>query len=324
MVLRAVVTGYGAYLPQRIVTNAELESSVETSDEWIVERTGIRQRHIAAEGEFTSHLGAKAAQEALDKAGLKVDDIDLIVLATTTPDDTMPATATKIQHLLGMKHGAAFDVNAACSGYVFALTVANSFICSGAAKRVLVIGAETYSRILDWKDRSTCILFGDGAAALVLEAQDGKGTSADRGVLYSRIYSDGQYHSILNTSGGVSSTQTAGFLTMQGKEVYRHAVAKMAEALEEGMTQLQVSAQEIDWIIPHQANIRIMQGVEKRLETAPGRLIISVDRHANTSAASIPLAIYNAVEQGVIKKGHLLAMPALGAGLTWGACFLRW
>lgn len=324
MVLRARVVGYGACLPQRVVTNAELEKKVDTSDEWITERTGIRQRHIAAEGEFTSHLGTKAAQAALDNAKLKANDIDLVIVATTTPDDTMPATATKVQHQLGMTRGAAFDINAACSGYVYALTVADSFIRSGTAKRILVIGAETYSRILDWNDRSTCILFGDGAAALVLEAAEGKGDASDRGVLFTRVYSDGQYHSILNTTGGVSSTGNAGFLTMQGKEVFRHAVAKMADVLLEGLNEIQLSPEQVDWVIPHQANIRIMQGVEKRLGIGEGKLISTVDRHANTSAASIPLAIHFAAENGLLKAGQVLALPALGAGLTWGACILRW
>lgn len=324
MVLRAQVKGVGAYLPQNVVTNAALESTVETSDAWIAERTGIRERHIAAEGELTSHLGTKAAQAALADAGLKADDIDIVLVATTTPDDTMPATATKVQHQLGMTRGAAFDINAACSGYVYALTVADSFIRSGGAKRVLVIGAETYSRILDWTDRTTCILFGDGAAALVLEAAEGRGDASDRGILFSRIYSDGQYHGILNTTGGVSSTRTAGVLTMQGKEVFRHAVSKMAEVLLEGLETLKLLPQEVDWVIPHQANIRIMQGVEKRLGLAEGKLISTVDKHANTSAASIPLAIHSAHEKGLLKPGDLLALPALGAGLTWGACILRW
>lgn len=324
MTLRARVVGYGACLPERVVTNAELEEKVETSDEWIVERTGIRQRHIAAEGEFTSHLGTKAAQAALANAKLKADDIDLVLVATTTPDDTMPATATKVQHQLGMTRGAAFDINAACSGFVYALTTADSFIRSGAAKRILVIGAETYSRILDWNDRSTCILFGDGAAALVLEAAEGKGDSSDRGILFTRVHSDGQYHSILNTTGGVSSTGNAGFLTMQGKEVFRHAVAKMSDTIMEGLSTLGLAPEQVDWVIPHQANIRIMQGVEKRLGLKEGKLITTVDRHANTSSASIPLAIHFAAEKGLIKQGQILALPALGAGLTWGACILRW
>lgn len=324
MVLRATVIGYGAYLPERIVTNAELEKTIDTTDAWITERTGIRQRHIAADGELTSHIGAKAAQAVLTKAGITADDVDLIITATTTPDDTMPSTATKIQHQLGMTRGAAFDVNAACSGFVYALSIADSMIRSGAVKRVLVIGAETYSRILDWSDRSTCILFGDGAGALLLEAQEGKGDASDRGMLYSQLYSDGQYHAILNTNGGVSSTGSAGFLTMEGKEVFRHAVAKMSDSLVAGLDQLGLASEAVDWVIPHQANIRIMQGVQKRLGVAPGKLITTVENHANTSAASIPLAIAQAAENGLLQQGQLLALPALGAGLTWGACFLRW
>jgi 3-oxoacyl-[acyl-carrier-protein] synthase-3 len=319
--MRSIIRGYGIYLPERIVTNKELESSVETNDEWIIERTGIRQRHIAAKGELTSHLGTKAAKAALDNAGLTPNDIDLIIVATTTPDDTMPATATKIQHQLGMKGGSAFDINAACSGFIYALTTANSFIISGQAKRVLVIGAETYSRILDWSDRSTCILFGDGAGALVLEASEG---AADEGILFSKLYSDGQYHGILNTTGGVSSTQGAGFLTMLGKEVFRHAVAKMADVVEEGLKKLELDTSQVDWVIPHQANIRILQGVARKLGLSEDKLISTVDRHANTSAASIPLAIAFAADANKLKKGHLLVMPALGAGLTWGACILRW
>jgi 3-oxoacyl-[acyl-carrier-protein] synthase-3 len=322
--LRSVVKGYGTYLPRQILTNADLEKRMDTNDAWIVERTGIRQRHIAEEGELTSHLGAKAAQAALANAGLKADDIDLIVLATTTPDDTMPSTATKIQHRLGMTRGAAFDINAACSGFVYALATADSFIRSGSAKRVLVIGAETYSRILNWEDRTTCILFGDGAGALVLEAAQGSGKASDRGVLYCRIYSDGQYRSILNTTGGVSSTRTAGLLTMAGKEVFRHAVAKMADSVTEGLTALGLTIGDADWVIPHQANIRILQSISKRLGSDDKKTISTVDMHANTSAASIPLAIASAAGQGKIKQGQLLVMPALGAGLTWGACILRW
>jgi 3-oxoacyl-[acyl-carrier-protein] synthase-3 len=324
MTLRAVVRGHGAYLPQKIVTNADLAKRVDTSDEWITERTGIRQRHIAAEGEFTSHLGAKAARAALESAGFNPDDIDMVLVATTTPDDTMPSTATKIQHMLGMTRGSAFDINAACSGFIYALATADSFIRSGAARRILVIGAETYSRILNWEDRSTCILFGDGAGALVLEASESAGKSSDRGILFARTYSDGQYHSILNTTGGVSSTRGAGFLTMMGQEVFRHATVKMADAVSEGLAALGLTADETDWVIPHQANIRILQSVSKRLGLDEKKLISTVDKHANTSAASIPLALESAVNEGKIKQGQLLAMPALGAGLTWGACILRW
>ncbi len=322
--LRAVVKGYGIHLPQQIVTNADLEKRVNTTDAWIVERTGIRQRHIAAEGELTSHLGAKAAKDALMRAGLNPDDIDLVVVATTTPDDTMPATATKVQHMLGMTRGAAFDVNAACSGFVYAMAVADNFIRGGGARRVLVIGAETYSRILNWEDRSTCILFGDGAGALVLEASESKGKSSDRGVLFTGLHSSGQYHSILNTTGGVSSTRSAGVLTMAGQEVFRHGVAKMADVATEGLAALGLEGKDADWVIPHQANVRIMDGVMKRLGLPHEKLISTVDKYANTSAASIPLALSHGVEEGKIKQGQLLVMPALGAGLTWGACILRW
>jgi 3-oxoacyl-[acyl-carrier-protein] synthase III len=318
MTLRSVVKGVGSYLPQHVLTNAELEKKVKTSDAWIVERTGIRQRHIAAEGELTSDLAAHAARRALEQAKLSPDDIDLVLLATTTPDDTLPATATKLQHKIGMTRGAAFDINAACAGFVYALATADSFIRCGAARRVLVVGAETYSRIVDWEDRSTCILFGDGAGALILEASELK----DRGILFAKIHSDGQYHSILCATGGVSSTQNAGHLTMAGKEVFRHGVAKMAEAVEEGLQALGLTPEALNWIVPHQANIRIMQGVAKRLEAGQEKLIITVDKHANTSAASIPLAL--AAEQGRFRPGQLMALTALGAGLTWGACILRW
>lgn len=324
MTLRSIVLGYGTYLPEQIVTNADLEKRMDTSDAWIVERTGIRQRHIAQEGELTSHLGAKAAAAALVNAGLNPDDIDLVLVATTTPDDTMPSTATKIQHQLGMTQGAAFDINAACSGFIYALTSADAYIRSGAAKRVLVIGAETYSRILNWEDRATCILFGDGAGALILEGCEQPGKSSDRGILFSRIFSDGQYHSILNTTGGVSSTREAGFLTMAGKEVFRHAVAKMSESVLEGLQALGLTAADSDWVIPHQANIRILHGVAKRLELNENKLISTVDKHANTSAASIPLALASAANTGKIVQGQLLVLPALGAGLTWGTCILRW
>ena len=324
MGLRSVVTGCGTYLPERVLTNADMEKLVDTSDAWIVERTGIRRRHIAADNELTSHLGTKAAVDALEAASLKADDIDLVILATTTPDDTAPASATKIQYQLGMTRGFAFDVNAACAGFVYALTVADSMLKCGNARRALVIGAEVYSRIVDWKDRNTCILFGDGAGAFVLEASEQKGTSADRGILFTRLFSDGTYHSILNTDGGVSSTRTAGVLKMVGKEVYRHAVAKMAEPSLEGLAELGLQAQDVDWVVPHQANHRILQGVAKRLGLEEDRLISMVSLHANTSAASIPLAVAQGVRAGKIKPGQLLVLPALGAGLSWGTCILRW
>lgn len=318
----SIVKGYGSYLPQRIVTNLDLEKTLDTNDAWIAERTGIKQRHIAAEGELTSHLGAQAALRALENAGLKPDDIDLLLVATTTPDSTLPATATKIQHQIGMTRGAAFDLNAACAGFVYALITADSFLRAGNAKRALVIGAETYSRILDWKDRSTAILFGDGAAALVLEAT--VKDSENRGILYSKIYSDGQYESILNTTGGISSTKTAGVITMNGKEVFRHATAKMADVVSEGLAKLSLAIEDVDWVIPHQANMRIMQAIVKRLGIPDEKLISTVAMHANTSAASIPLAIAHAVSQNKIRRGQLMVLPALGAGLAWGACIIRW
>ncbi len=318
--LRAVITGIGAYLPERIMPNAEFEATLDTTHQWIMERTGIEQRHIAAKDECTSHLAIKAGKAALANAKLAPGDIDLIVLATTTPDDTMPSTAVKVQHGIGMTKGAAFDVNAACSGFVYALAVANGFIRSRQAQRVLVIGAETYSRILDWKDRGTCILFGDGAAAVVLEAQE----NSERGILFSGIHSDGQYAGLLATSGGVSSTMTAGTLFMAGKEIFRHAVSKMPAAVEEGMQAVGLPASAIDWLVPHQANLRILNGVAQKLHIGEEKIISTVARHANTSAASIPLALCQGVQDGRIQKNHLIACPALGAGLTWGAAILRW
>lgn len=322
--IRSVVLGTGAYLPERIMKNAELEALVQTTDEWIRERTGITQRHIAADSEVTSDLGVKAAQQAIQQAGIAPDSIDLVVLATTTPDDTMPSTATKIQHRLGITGGAAFDINAACSGFVYAMTIANNFIISGAAKRVIVIGAETYSRILDWNDRTTCILFGDGAAAVVLEAQQGTGSSSDRGVLFSKIHSDGQYTQLLATKGGVSSTMTSGKMFMVGKEIYRHAVSKMPAAVEEAMQATDLNSENIDWLVPHQANMRILSGVAQKLHINEQKVIATVPIHANTSAASIPLALHTGTLDGRIKQGQLLACPALGAGLTWGCTLIRW
>ena len=321
---RAVVLSTGAYLPERIMTNVEMASIVDTSHDWIVERTGIHQRHIAADGQLTSDLAVHAANEAIARAGVPADSIDLVVLATTTPDDTMPSTATKIQHRLGITKGAAFDVNAACSGFVYAMTIANSFIVSGSAKRVLVIGAETYSRILDWSDRGTCILFGDGAAAVLLDAQEASGSSDDRGVLHSAIYSDGQYTQLLATNGGVSSTMTSGKMFMVGKEIFRHAVTKMPAAVEQGLNALGLPLSAIDWVVPHQANKRILSGVGQKLQVADDKVVVTVTMHANTSAASIPLALHQASNDGRIEKGHLLVCPALGAGLTWGCTILRW
>ncbi|MGB1539553.1 MAG: beta-ketoacyl-ACP synthase III [Rickettsiales bacterium] len=324
MPLRSVITGWGSYLPQQILTNADLEKKVETSDEWIRERTGICQRHIAAEGEYTSDLAANAAKAAMEKAGLAPEEIDLVLVATSTPDDTLPATAVKVQHKLGITQGAAFDINAVCSGFLYGLTTADAFIASGKAKNAIVIGAETYSRILDWEDRTTCILFGDGAGAVVLQAQEGQGTSEDRGILFTQICSDGQYAPLLGSTGGVSRTQTAGTLFMQGKEIFRHAVAKMAGSVEAGAAATGIPTDAIDWLIPHQANSRILQATAKRLNIPEERAIITVDKHANTSAASIPLALASAADAGRFKAGDIIATPALGAGLTWGSCLIRW
>lgn len=321
---RAVVVGIGSYLPQRVMTNQDLAALVDTSDEWIVARTGIKARHIAAKDELTSDLAFHAARQAISASGAKPESIDLVIVATTTPDDTMPSTATKVQHRLGITNGAAFDMNAACSGFVYAMTIANSFIVSGQAQRILVIGAETYSRILDWKDRSTCILFGDGAAAVLLEAQEQPGKNTDRGVLFSSMHSDGQYTGLLGVSGGVSSTQTAGTLFMAGKEIFRHAVVKMPEAVTQGLGKLGLAASAVDWLVPHQANQRILAGVAQKLGYDESKVVSTVASHANTSAASIPLALHAAAEDGRIKPGQLIACPALGAGLTWGCTIIRW
>ena len=324
MTKRSVVVGVGSYLPKQVMTNHEIAQRLDTSHEWIVERTGIHSRHIAQTGEFTSHLGAHAAREALANANLTSADIDVIVLATTTPDETMPSTATKVQHLLGMKQGAGFDVNAACSGFVYALHVADGLVLSGKAKRALVIGAETFSRILDWNDRGTCILFGDGAGAVILEAQEGKGDNSDRGILHTSVYSDGEYIDILKTTGGVSSTQTTGYVTMAGKEVFRHAVEKMSGASLDAMKKINIDGADVDWIVPHQANYRILSSTAKKLNIQEDKLISTVKHHANTSAASIPLALSEAQKNSRIQRGNLIVIPALGAGLTWGTCILRW
>jgi 3-oxoacyl-[acyl-carrier-protein] synthase-3 len=317
--IRANIIGIGAALPAKVLHNNDLDPKLETSHEWIVARTGIEQRYIAADGELTSHLAIRAGKEALASAKLSADDINYVILATTTPDDTMPSTATKVQHGLGMKRGAAFDINAACSGFVYAMTVADSLIRSGAAKNILVIGAETYSRIMDWTDRSTCVLFGDGAAAVVLKAQDN-----DSGILYAGLHSDGQFFDQLYVTGGVSATQTAGFLTMQGKEIYRHAVGKMPDAVNEALAATNLSITDIRWLVPHQANQRILAAVAQKLGIDDAHIISTVHKHANTSAASIPLALYEGVNDGRIKKGDIIACPALGAGLTWGAILLKW
>jgi len=323
-VIRSVVQGCGSYLPERVVTNEELSKTVETTDEWIQQRTGIRQRHIAAEGEFTSHLAIKASQRALEHAGLKGSDLDLIVLATATPDETFPATATRVQAELGMTGGAAFDVQAVCAGFVYAVSVADSLIKNGIASTALVIGAETFSRILDWDDRGTCVLFGDGAGAIVLKGEQGTGTSADRGILANALHSDGRQHDILYVDGGPSSTRTTGFLRMEGKEVFKHAVVNMAAVVGEVLEKAGLESKDIDWLVPHQANKRIIDGTGRKLGLPPERVVVTVDRHANTSAASIPLALDVAVKDGRIKRGDLLLMEGIGGGLAWGASLVRW
>lgn len=324
MVTRAVITGWGAYLPENIVTNDDLARTIDTNDAWIRERTGICQRHIAAKDQLTSDLATKAAQKAVARAGIQPNDIDLIIVATSTPDDTLPATAVKVQHALGVTRGAAFDLNAVCSGFLYGMTTADAFINAGKAKTVLVIGAETFSRIIDWEDRGTCILFGDGAGAMIFQAQEGKGTAEDRGVLCTEICSDGQYASLLQTTGGVSKNQQSGVLLMQGKEVFRHAVAKMAESVELTLERTGLELGDIDWLVPHQANMRILQSTAKRLNIPDERAILTVDKHANTSAASIPLALAIAADEGKFTSGDLIATPALGAGLTWGSSLIRW
>jgi 3-oxoacyl-[acyl-carrier-protein] synthase-3 len=323
-VIRSVVQGCGAYLPERVVTNDELAAKMDTSDAWIQQRTGIRQRHIAADGEFTSHLALKASQRALDQAGVQGSDLDLIVLATATPDLTFPATATRVQAALGMTKGAAFDVQAVCAGFIYALSVADSMIKSGLASTALVIGAETFSRILDWSDRGTCVLFGDGAGALVLKAEQGKGTPHDRGILAHTLHSDGRQHDILYVDGGPSSTRTTGLLRMEGKEVFKHAVVNMAAVVGEVLEKAGLTNKDIDWLVPHQANKRIIDSTGRKLGLPPERVVVTVDKHANTSAASIPLALEAAVSDGRIKRGDLLLLEGIGGGLAWGASLVRW
>jgi len=312
MKLRAQVAGCGAYLPERVLTNDELARRLDTSDDWIRQRTGIGERRIAAEGELTSDLAVAAARRALERAGMSGSDLDLIVLATATPDHTFPATATKVQAQLGMKHGAAFDIQAVCSGFIFAL-----------AMTALVIGAETFSRLLDWNDRGTCVLFGDGAGALVLNAVPDTGPGG-RGVLSTHLHSDGTQHDILYVDGGPSTTGTTGHLRMEGREVFRQAVQHLSEAVEEALAANGLTGADIDWLVPHQANLRIIDAIGKRLKLRPGQTVITIERHANTSAASIPLALDEAVADGRIKLGHLVLMEALGGGLTWGAALVRW
>ena len=323
-VRRSVVLGCGSYLPSQILTNAELARKVDTSDDWIVQRTGIHERRIAAPGELTSHMATHAARTALAHAKLDAQAIDLIVLATSTPDNTFPASAVAVQADLGITHGAAFDVQAVCSGFVFALATADALLRSGAFSRALVIGSETFSRILDWTDRGTCVLFGDGAGAVVLEAQEQPGTREDRGILTVRLRSDGRYKSKLYVDGGPSSTGTVGHLRMEGREVFRHAVAMITDVVEDAFKVTGVTVADIDWFIPHQANKRIIDGSAHKLGISPTKVVVTVDRHGNTSAASIPLALADAVADRRIKRGDLLLLEAMGGGFTWGAALLRW
>ncbi|MDE0391458.1 MAG: ketoacyl-ACP synthase III [Rhodospirillales bacterium] len=320
---RSRLVGCGAYLPERVLSNDELSTRIDTSDEWIKTRTGIRQRHVAADDQLTSDLACAASQAALEAAGIGVDSLDLLVLATSTPDNTFPATATKVQARLGMTGGIAFDVQAVCAGFVCALQVADSMVQSGAAETALIVGAETYSRILDWDDRQTCVLFGDGAGAAVLRAETGAGSTEDSGVLSVRMRSDGRHYQALYVDGGVSSTQTSGHLRMQGREVFRHAVANLAEIAGEAMDAAGVAADEVDWLVPHQANRRIIDATGKKLGIPAEKTIVTVDRHANTSSASIPLALSAGIDDGRITPGDLLVVEAIGGGLVWGAGVIR-
>ncbi|MBH9982427.1 ketoacyl-ACP synthase III [Bartonella sp. B10834G6] len=323
--IRSAICGIGSALPKKKMLNSELEGIVETSDAWIVQRTGIRQRYIAGKDETTVSLGAAAARAALDNAGLTVADIDCIILATATPNHTFPASAVEIQNALGMSHGFAFDVQAVCSGFVFAMTTADLYLKGGMAKRVLVIGAETFSRILDWNDRSTCVLFGDGAGAVILEAVENQsGTNSDRGILACKQRSDGAYVDKLYVDGGPSTTQTTGHLRMEGREVFKHAVGMITDVVDECFSATGISPSELDWFVPHQANKRIIDASAKKLGIGDHKVVITVDQHGNTSAASVPLALAVAVNDGRIKKGDLVMLEAMGGGFTWGAILIRW
>jgi 3-oxoacyl-[acyl-carrier-protein] synthase-3 len=322
--IRSIIRGCGSYLPARVVTNEDLSKIVDTTNEWIIERTGIRERHMAAEGELTSHLGIAAAKNALEVAGLDARDIDLIILATSTPDNTFPATAVTIQAELGITKGAAFDMQAVCSGFVYALAAADNFIKSGQYRRALVIGAETFSRILDWEDRTTCVLFGDGAGAVVVEAQQSTGKPAERGIMGSLLRSDGRFKDLLYVDGGPSSTKTVGHLRMQGKEVFRFAVTAIADVISETLKAHDLTAAEIDWFVPHQANKRILDGTAKKLGISTDKIVMTLEVHGNTSAASIPLALDTARLDGRLKTGDLVLMEAMGGGFTWGSVLARW
>ncbi len=323
-IIRSVIRGVGAYLPKRVMTNDDLASLVDTTDEWIKERTGIEQRHIADDGELTSDLGIAASRQALVRSGIDPTDIDLIICATATPDRTFPATAVKIQAALGITKGAAFDVQAVCSGFIYGLTVADNFIKTGQSKRALVVGAETFSRILDWKDRGTCVLFGDGAGAVVLEAQSQVGSREDRGILATRIRSDGRFEELLYVDGGPGSTKTTGLLRMNGREVFRHAVQKISSVIEETLVTTGYAPAEIDLYVPHQANKRILDGIGKKLGIPPHKVVVTLAKHGNTSAASVPLALNQAFEDHRLREGGLVLMEAMGGGFTWGAVLARW
>jgi 3-oxoacyl-[acyl-carrier-protein] synthase-3 len=323
-VIRSQVIGCGAYLPERILTNAEIAKSVDTSDEWIRSRTGIRRRHIAVPGETTADLALKSAQNAMKNAQIAVEELDLIIVATTTPDETFPSVATAIQARIGMTRGAAFDVQAVCSGFIYGLAVADNFIKAQQASTVLLIGAETMSRLMDWTDRTTCVLFGDGAGALVLRASQGRGDASDRGVFNTKLYSDGRLHDLLYVDGGPSTTGTTGHLRMLGKEVFKHAVINIADSIEASVRDSGVSISDIDWFVPHQANQRILDATARRLKVPAERFISTIEEHGNTSAASVPLALDVAVKDGRIERGDLVLLEAMGGGLTWGAALLRW
>ena len=324
MARRSVVSASGAYLPERIVTNDELATRIDTSDDWIIQRTGIRSRHIAADDEKTSDLAIAAAVDALGSAAIDPSEVDMIIVATATPDETFPATATAVQEGLGMIKGAAFDLQAVCSGFVYAINVADNFIRLSQADTVLVIGAETFSRIVNWEDRGTCVLFGDGAGAVVLKAMEGKGNSSDRGILSSCLHSDGRYHDLLYVDGGPSSTQTVGHLRMEGPEVFKHAVKNLSSVIGEALEAASIDSDKVDWLVPHQANKRIISSTARKLKVSEDKIVMTVDHHANTSAASIPLALNEAVKDGRIKRGHVIVMEAMGAGFTWGASVVRW
>jgi 3-oxoacyl-[acyl-carrier-protein] synthase-3 len=323
-VTRSAIAGTGSYLPERRITNDELSRQLDTSDEWIVERSGIRQRHVAADGEFTSDLAVAAAREALRAAWREPSEIDLIIVATATPDQTFPATATTVQYKLGIADCVAFDVHAVCSGFLYALSVADAMLRAGPMRHALVIGAETFSRILDWEDRATCVLFGDGAGAVVLERSEGAGDETDRGILAARLHADGAHNQLLYVDGGPSTTGTVGRLRMKGREVFRHAVANLAEVAAETLDAAGCRAEDVAWIVPHQANLRILDATARKLGLDMDRVVVTVDRHANTSAASVPLALDTAVRDGRIRPGDLLLLEAMGGGFTWGAMAIRW